>query len=88
MRKAGSMVQQINGVNEGKWGKRVIVKARRCRVGGCTGASRGWGIHNGGKVIYVKVKIEGYTLVLNEQAYQRVYTYYIITMKGGIQIRI
>ena len=51
MRKASPMVRRINGVNEGERGERVIAKARKCRVGSCTGASHGWGIHNGGKVI-------------------------------------
>ena len=51
MRKAGPMVRRINGVNGGERGERVIAKARKCRVGGCTGASRGWGIRNGGKGI-------------------------------------
>ena len=51
MRKAGPMVRWINGVNEGERGKQVIAKARGCRVDGCTGALRGWGIRDGGKVI-------------------------------------
>ena len=45
------MVQWINGVNEGEQGERVIAKARRCCMGGCTGTSHGWGICNGEKVI-------------------------------------
>ena len=51
MRKAGLMVRQINGVNEGERGKQVIVKACRCCVGSCTGASHSWGIHDREKVI-------------------------------------
>ena len=51
MCKAGLMVRRINGVNEGERGERVIAKARECRMGGCTGASRGWGIRERGKVI-------------------------------------
>ena len=46
MRKAGLMVRQINRVNEGEQGERVIAEARGCHAGGCTGASRGWGIHD------------------------------------------
>ena len=51
MRKAGPMVRQINRVNEGEWGEQVIAKACGCRAGGCTGASCGWGIRDGEKVI-------------------------------------
>ena len=41
MHKASPMVRQINQVNEGEWGERVIVKARGCHAGSCTGTSRG-----------------------------------------------